>query len=195
MTNPNHPKPGSQIKVDPIKNLKDIKSIKKLLKDNLRDYALFVIGCNTNLRASDLVAITAGQVRTLKAGDDLVLTEQKTGKERRITLNAVCVAAIENLLGSQALEDDDPLFKSRKGTQLCVQSVHRLVKGWCNQINLKGNYGSHSLRKTWGYHQRVTFGADLPTLMTCFNHSTQRQTLKYLCVQPGELKAIYQNEI
>jgi len=195
MTNPNHPKPGSQIKVDPIKNLKDIKSIKKLLKDNLRDYALFIIGCNTNLRASDLVAITAGQVRTLKAGDDLVLTEQKTGKERRITLNAVCVAAIENLLGSQALEDDDPLFKSRKGTQLCVQSVHRLVKGWCNQINLKGNYGSHSLRKTWGYHQRVTFGADLPTLMTCFNHSTQRQTLKYLCVQPGELKAIYQNEI
>ena len=195
MTNPNHPKPGSQIKVDPIKNLKDIKSIKKLLKDNPRDYALFIIGCNTNLRASDLVAITAGQVRTLKAGDDLVLTEQKTGKERRITLNAVCVAAIENLLGSQALEDGDPLFKSRKGTQLCVQSVHRLVKGWCNQINLKGNYGSHSLRKTWGYHQRVTFGADLPTLMTCFNHSTQRQTLKYLCVQPGELKAIYQNEI
>jgi hypothetical protein len=53
----------------------------------------------------------------------------------------------------------------------------------------------HSLRKTWGYHQRVTFGADLPTLMTCFNHSTQRQTLKYLCVQPGEVKAIYKNEI
>ena len=156
MTNPNHPKPGSQIKVDPIKMLKDIKSIKKLLKDNPRDYALFIIGCNTNLRASDLVAITAGQVRTLKAEDDLVLTEQKTGKERRITLNA---------------------------------------EGWCNQINLKGNYGSHSLQKTWGYHQRVTFGADLPTLMTCFNHSTQRQTLKYLCVQPGELKAIYQNEI
>lgn len=195
MINPNHPKPGSQIKVDPIKNLKDIKSIKKLLKDNLRDYALFIIGCNTNLRASDLVAITVGQVRTLKAGEDLVLKEIKTGKERRITLNAICVAAIENLLGSQALDDDDPLFKSRKGTQLCVQSVHRLVKGWCNQINLKGNYGSHSLRKTWGYHQRVTFGADLPTLMTCFNHSTQRQTLKYLCVQPGELKAIYQNEI
>ena len=195
MLNPNHPKTGSQIKVDPIKNLKDIKSIKKLLKDNPRDFALFVMGINTNLRASDLVNITVQQVQDLKPGDDLVLTEQKTGKERRITLNAACVDAIENLLVSQALEGDDPLFKSRKGDQLCVQSIHRLVKGWCNQINLKGNYGSHSLRKTWGYHQRVTFGADLPTLMTCFNHSTQRQTLKYLCVQPGEVKAIYQNEL
>ncbi|MEI6261429.1 MAG: tyrosine-type recombinase/integrase [Deltaproteobacteria bacterium] len=147
------------------------------------------------MRASDLVNITAGHVRTLKPGDDLVLSEQKTGKERRITLNAACVEAIENLLASFTLEDDDPLFKSRKGGKLCVQSVHRLVKGWCRQINLTGNYRSHSLRKTWGYHQRVTFGADLPTLMICFNHSTQRQTLKYLCVQPGEVKAIYQNEI
>ena len=195
MPNPNHPVKDSQTKVDPIKSIKDIKSIKKLLKNNLRDYALFIIGVNTNLRASDLVNITVGHVRILKPGNDLVLTEQKTGKERRITLNDSCVNAIENLLGSEVLEDEAPLFKSRKGGKLCVQSVHRLVKGWCKQINLTGNYGSHSLRKTWGYHQRVTFGADLPTLMTCFNHSTQRQTLKYLCVQPGEVKAIYKNEI
>ena len=147
------------------------------------------------MRASDLVNITVQQVQNLKPGDDLVLTEQKTGKERRITMNAVCVTAIENLLESQITEDEAPLLRSRKGGKLCVQSVHRLVKGWCRQINLTGNYGSHSLRKTWGYHQRVTFGADLPTLMTCFNHSTQRQTLKYLCVQPGEVKAIYKNEI
>lgn len=71
MLNPNHPKTGSQIKVDPIKNLKDIKSIKKLLKDNPRDYALFVMGINTNLRASDLVSITVQQVQDLKPGDDL----------------------------------------------------------------------------------------------------------------------------
>jgi hypothetical protein len=73
MSNPNHPKTGSQIKVDPIKNLKDVKSIKKLLKDNPRDYALFVIGINTNLRASDLVNITVQQVQDLKAGNDQLI--------------------------------------------------------------------------------------------------------------------------
>lgn len=195
MTNPNHPQKDSQIKVDPIKNLKDINSIKKLLKDNPRDCALFVMGINTNLRASDLVSLTVGQVMELKAGDDLVLKEQKTGKERRITLNNACVSAINNLLMSTMLDIDDPLFKSRKGSSLSIPSVNRLVKSWCQQLNLKGNYGSHSLRKTWGYHQRVTFGADLPTLMTCFNHATQRQTLNYLCVQPDEIKGIYENEL
>ena len=126
MPNPNHPVKDSQTKVDPIKSIKDIKSIKKLLKNNLRDYALFIIGVNTNLRASDLVNITVQQVQNLKPGDDLVLTEQKTGMERRITLNAVCVAAIENLLGSQIIEDDDPVFKSRK----VESSVSNLFIGW-----------------------------------------------------------------
>jgi len=76
-----------------------------------------------------------------------------------------------------------------------VPSVHKLLKGWCSEINLKGNYGSHTLRKTWGYHQRVTFGVDLPRLMVCFNHSTQRQTLDYLCIQPEEIKDVYENEL
>jgi len=50
-------------------------------------------------------------------------------------------------------------------------------------------------RKTWGFHQRVTFGTDLPTLMECFNHSTQKQTLAYLCVQPDEIRNVYENEL
>ncbi len=76
-----------------------------------------------------------------------------------------------------------------------MPSVNRLVKSWCRAINLKGNYGSHTLRKTWGYHQRVTFGVGLPELMVCFNHSTQRQTLEYLCVQPEEIRSVYANEL
>jgi integrase len=69
MPNPNHPVKDSQTKVDPIKSIKDIKSIKKLLKNNLRDYAIFIIGVNTNLRASDLVNINVGHVQILKPGE------------------------------------------------------------------------------------------------------------------------------
>ena len=74
-------------------------------------------------------------------------------------------------------------------------SNNRLVKQWSRAINLKGNYGSHSLRKTFGYHQRVTFGRGIPELMVVFNHSTQHQTLDYLCIQPDEVKSIYMNEL
>ena len=70
--------------------------------------------------------------------------------------------------------------KSQRAPVLTVPAVHKLVKGWRGEINLKGNYGSHMLRKTWGYHQRVTFGMDLSRLMVCFNHSTQRQTFARL---------------
>jgi hypothetical protein len=54
--------------------------------------------------------------------------------------------------------------------------------------NLPENYGSHTLRKTFGYHQRVTAKTDIPQLMVMYNHSTQRQTLKYPGIQPEEIK-------
>jgi integrase len=194
MRNPNHPKPGSQIKVDPIKDLKAIKTIKKLLQDKPRDLCLFVLGINTNLRASDLLRITAGMVKDCKPGDEIELKEKKTGKVRRITLNKTVIGAVRELLASRQYKDEETLFVGQRGT-LRVESVHRLVKGWCRNIGLKGNYGSHSLRKTFGYHQRVTFGVSLPELMVVFNHSSQQETLNYLCVQPDEIRSVYLNEL
>jgi integrase len=104
-------------------------------------------------------------------------------------------AAIGGLLITrEQAKDSDPLFGGQRGP-LTVPSVNRLVKQWCRAINLKGNCGSHTLRKTFGYHQRVTFGRGIPELMTVFNHRSQRETLDYLCVQPDEVKSLYENEL
>ena len=192
--NPNHPVKGSQIKVEPITKLKDIAKIKEMLADSPRNYALFILGINTCLRASDLLRLKAGQMRGLKPMGEIEIKEKKTGKTKRISLNKACVAAIRGLLDSRVYEDDSPLFLGRSGA-LTVPSVNRLVKGWCKAINLKQNYGSHTLRKTFGYQQRVTFGTGIAELMVVFNHSTQKQTLDYLCVQPDEIKSVYKNEL
>ena len=197
--NKNRPAKGSTITVEPIKQISDIKKIKKLLADNPRDYCLFVLGINTNLRASDLLNIRIEQVEGLKTGDELVLTESKTGKNRRITLNKAVVKSVGGLLASKkqkGYKRSDYLFMGQRGHMaLSVPSLSRLVKSWCAAINLKGNYASHSLRKTWGYQQRVKFGVGLPELMVCFNHSSQKQTLDYLCIQSEEIRDIYSNEI
>ena len=193
-TNGNHPVKGSLIKVEPIKSVKDIKAIKAFLAKRPRDLALFTLGINTNLRAVDLLKIRIGQVRSLKPMESVELREQKTGKMRRVTLNKVCVEAIRKLIASRDYQDDDYLFLGQRGA-LTVPSVNRMVKGWCMAINLKGNYGAHTLRKTFGFIQRVVFGTGLPELMVCFNHSTQRQTLEYLCVQPEEIRSVYANEL
>jgi len=192
--NYNHPQKGSSIKVDPIKDKKHIQTIKKLLSEKPLDYALFVIGINTNLRASDLLGIKVGQVKDLNPNDEIVLNEKKTKKERRITLNKACNSAIQGLLASREYKDEDYLFTGQRGV-LTVPTVSQKVKSWCREINLKGNFSGHTLRKTFGYHQRVTFGTDLPTLMEIFNHSTQKQTLAYLCVQPDEIRNVYENEL
>ena len=194
--NPNHPKKGDTIKVDPIRSIKDINSIKKLLAgdDDFRGLCLFTVGINTNLRASDLLQITAGDVRHLKPGDVLNLKEKKTSKSRMLTVNKSVVEAIQRLLQSEEFADSDPLFRGQRGP-LTVPTIHKLVKRWCAAINLKGNYGSHTLRKTFGHIQHTIFKTPLPELMVCFNHSTQRQTLDYLCIQDEGIKSVYMNEI
>jgi integrase len=195
--NTNHPDTDSIISVEPIRNLKDIATIKKMLADNPRDLALFVVGINTAFRAGDLLALTVGMVRNLNPGDTLPVREKKTGKERRVTLNKAAHAAIRDLLATMPdATDDSPLFPSRKGSAaLTVSTLNNLVKAWCHTINLTGNYGSHTLRKTFGYHHHVTFKTSLPTLMTVFGHSTQRQTLHYLCIQESAVQDAFLKEL
>ena len=106
----NHPKKGSTIKVEPIRELMAIKSIKKLLADNPRDLCLFTVGINTNLRASDLLQLTAGRVRGLKPGDEIEIKEKKTKKSRRITLNKTVIRSIQKLLASREYDDEESLF-------------------------------------------------------------------------------------
>ena len=49
MKNQNHPKKGSVIMVQPIRETKDIENIKKLLSGNTRDSLLFCLSINNGL--------------------------------------------------------------------------------------------------------------------------------------------------
>jgi len=69
------------------------------------------------------------------------------------------------------------------------------MKTWGQSVGLKGNYGSHTLRKTWGYWQRLERGTAIPLLMEAFGHATQQQTLAYLGIQSNEIAAIYELEL
>ncbi len=54
-----------------------------------------------------------------------------------------------------------------------MPSVSNMVKLWCAEAGLNGNYGSHTLRKTWGYWQYKR-GIPLPLLMVAFGHASQK---------------------
>ncbi len=77
---------------------------------------------------------------------------------------------------------------------LTVPTVTNMVKGWCAAVGLKGNYGSHTMRKTWGWWQYKR-GKPVPLLMEAYGHPTQKQTLDYLCIQAEEVAALYDLEL
>ena len=74
---------------------------------------------------------------------------------------------------------------------LTVSAINQLLKKWCANAGLHGNYGSHSLRKTWGYHQRISNKASVALLMRAFGHASEAQTLAYLGILCDEIKALY----
>ncbi len=201
MTPANRPEKGARIKVEPIRSLEAIGRIKQLLAKRPRDLVLFTIGINTPLRVSDLLALKFDQMRNFKPGASITIREKRTGRRLIIGLNRGCCSALSGLVASLDPDGAKPvwetrhLFQSRRGDVLLASSVHRLVKSWCKHAGLIGNFGGNSLRKTWGYHQFATFGTDLNRLMTIFNHATRRQTLDYLCLQPQDLKNIFEHEL
>ncbi|MFN2344045.1 MAG: site-specific integrase, partial [Desulfonatronovibrio sp.] len=74
-------------------------------------------------------------------------------------------------------------------------AANRLVKAWCRAINLRGNYGTHSLRKTFGYIQRIKYGVGFEVLCKRFNHSSPAVTMRYLGIEDKEVNGILMNEI
>ena len=192
--NTNHPLKGSAIKVEPIREKQAIQKIKHLLNSNPRDLLLFTMGINTAFRANELLSIKVGQVRGLQAGTSFEIKLSKTKTYRRVTINPIVVEVLERYLDKRKPSDDEWLFKSeRSPNSLLVSTVSGYVKKWCKEAGLRGNFASHTLRKTWGYMQRTQNRTPIPLLMAAYGHSTQHQTLSYLCIQHEEIAGIYMN--
>ena len=156
------------------------------------------MGVNNGIRAGDLLNIKVGDVRYLKPGQVHQIIESKTKKKNIVVINKSVRKALDNYLSQgEHKEDGHYLFRSRKGenSPLSVQSVHGLIKKWTQAINLKGNYGTHTLRKTWGYQQRVKYGVGFDVIAKRYNHSDPKTTMLYLGIEDKEVHSVLMNEI
>ncbi len=194
----NRPAKGSRIKVEPITSIDSIREIRQSLLKNPRNLALFTLGTNTCLRPMDLLNIKIGQVLGLESTSKIIIKERKAGKKRHLTLNQACVEAINTLLKTKkeqktGLNPKDFLFTGQRGP-LLLPSLNYLVKKWCADIDLPGNYGSQTLRKTYGYYL-INNGTDVTDVMKIFNHSSQYQTIEYLNISPEKFQQIKSSDV
>ncbi len=194
-SNPNHPKKGSSITVDPIRADKDIKKVKRLLKDNTRDLLLLTMGINNGLRISDLLKLKVGDVRDIKPGQTLKVKETKTGKMNILMINKSVHKVLKHYLDEVKPLDEVYLFQSRNGNNkpLTRETVNKMIKEWTK--SLRGNYGTHTLRKTFGYIQRTKYGVSFEVLCKRFGHSSPAITMRYLGIDDRKVKGILLNEI
>lgn len=185
--------------VEPIKNIKDVKKIKQYLlgKTNKRDYMLFVVGINVGLRVGDLLQLKISDVmyidKTFK--DKITINEEKTNKVRTFKLNNSAKESITLYLNTIEYDLNDYLFSSRKGNEpLRVDSTHKIIKSMMRELGIKGNYGTHTLRKTWAYHTYINNSSNpmiLPMLQKVLNHSSQAVTLRYIGIEQEEINDLY----
>lgn len=174
--------------VEPIKSKRDIARMKKAL-GNPRDKLLFIFGINSALRISDILALKVGDVR---GRDTLAIKETKTRKSKRFKLNPAIQKAIRELVPAEA-DDNDPLFPSRRGTKAISRvQAWRILNDAAKRVGLDIEIGTHTLRKTMAYHAYKS-GVDIALLMNVLNHSSQRETLRYIGITQEQVNDVFES--
>lgn len=209
---PNNCKTGERQTVYPIKTHKDIIAMANWLyehKDN--KYVLaFTLGINLGLRANELLDLKMnqvfspdGSVRLIEdeedTSDGIDIYQSKTKKHRTVFLNAACKDALEWAFPIKGayLHSEGYLFPSREGGAIQVGTFRKVLKEAAAACGLKQNIGTHTCRKTWGWHQykynSEKANLDITMLQRAFGHSSPEVTLRYLGITDEEDKALYKN--
>ncbi|OCZ50850.1 site-specific integrase [Dehalobacter sp. TeCB1] len=181
--------------VEPIRDKKHIEAMKKILKsDNLRNFVLFVVGINSGLRINDLRQLEDTDVKkpSGKFKERIILRESKTNKLKNYPINDSAKKALQEYLGNSP-PTGTPLFPSRKGDKpISRVQAYRILNSAARLIGIQDHIGTHSLRKTFGYHA-FKRGYPIALLMELFNHSSEKMTLKYIGITQDDIDNVYIN--
>ena len=181
--------------VQPIKSKKDIEAMKVYLKSkSLRDWALFVLGINSALRISDLLNLKVSDVcdENGKIKERIILKEQKTSKSKNFPLNNNVKSALLEYI-STIQSDQTALFASRKGNEAITrQQAHVIISQAAKTCGIKEPTSNHSLRKSFSW-ALYDAGVDLTRIQALLNHSSPKETLRYIGITQSENDSIYLN--
>ena len=182
--------------VQPIRDKKKIKAMASVLKDrDEKYYIMFLLGIQTGLRISDIVTKKVSDIDSMYSRK---IKEQKTGKTRFLYLNAESEKIIRQYIKDKGLQKDDFLIPSRRSDgqgkyRGCITptQAYRIIKDAGESVGIE-NIGTHTMRKTFGYHYYKQTH-DVVPLMRIFNHSSQSITLHYIGIDTEEIQQSLDN--
>ena len=176
--------------VEPIRSKKDLRKIEGILrKQGLRDLLMFTVGTNCGLRISDILNLDVSDV---KGRSYINIIEKKMSKYKRFPINAKLKPLFENFTKNRAL--NEPLFLSMFGNRMERTQCYRIINAACKKAGIEYRVGTHTLRKTFGYHHYQKF-KDVAVLQKIFNHYSPQVTLRYIGIDQDIIDESYNNFI
>ena len=110
--------------------------------------------------------------------DYIELYEQKTKKFKRFPIVDAYKPDLDDFIVGK--DDEEWLFASRRGGKPITRiQAYRILQDACFEAGITARIGTHTLRKTFGYHFYQEH-KDIGLLQYLFNHSSQRVTLLYI---------------
>lgn len=169
--------------VEPIRSKTDIINIEKFFdSQNWHKYTvIFRLGIHTGLRISDILGFKVKDVKNKKYVE---LREQKTGKYKKFVLQPKLQVMLRNWIGDKP--DDAWLFEGHINKKLDRSQVYRRMNDAAEALKIPANIGTHTLRKTFGYHFHRQFN-DLPLLQEILNHTSPDVTKRYIGITQEEI--------
>lgn len=161
-----------------------------------RDSMILLLGFNTGLRLSEIIGLNVGDVRgkeklyvrpeTTKATKCYKDADGNTKKKpvgRYIPLSKKLQAAIREfmkykLTWREGIQDDSPLFISKKGERLSRRAIQEVFAYWRDRAGLDG-YTIHSMRHSFG-KRLVQRGIELATVQKLLGHASLGSTGVYI---------------
>jgi integrase/recombinase XerD len=157
-----------------------------------RDAALLEMLYATGLRASELIALTVGDVQTTTG---YVKVRGKGGKERLVPVGEMAAVQLDDYLLAgrpQLLKTRSAvhLFVNRSAAGLTRQGLWKIVKKYLHQAAIHKPFSPHTLRHAFATHL-LEGGADLRSLQHMLGHVDISTTQIYTHVVQQRLRALY----
>ncbi len=175
--------------VEPIRDKNDIQRIVEYFKQNdkLKYAVLFKLGVNSGLRVSDLLGL---KVKDVLNQSTIRLREQKTGKNKLFPLKTELQTMLNDFCKNR--NPNEWLFVGRHGLKLDRIIVYKTIVHACQELKINANVGTHTMRKTFGYHHYKQF-RDIALLQMIFNHYSPVVTKRYIGITQDEINESYLN--
>lgn len=177
-------------KMEPVRNKEEMAEMKQwlLINKGYKYYFLWVFGCNTGLRISDLTSLRVGDIRGVSY---FTMKMQKTGRNVDVHLNPYIRAEIEKYVAEK--EDKEFLFSSRIGVNKPItrQMASMVIKEAAEALGMQ-SINCHSMRKSFGYAYFKN-SKNIVYLMELFGHRTQKQTLDYIGLTAEDIQESMMN--